>query len=82
MSLCSLISGRLDWVETSLTDPTSHLAVHSLHQLTETSKEYQLAVAANTEDGSSGLVWSSCTVINNRQSGALSLVQISPDTVL
>ena len=69
-------------METSLADPTSHLAVHSLPQLTETSKEYQLAVAANTEAGSSGMVWSSCTVINNRQSGALSLVQIPPDTIL
>ena len=46
---------------------SSHLAVHSLHQLTDTSQEYQLAVAANTEAGSSGLVWSSCTVINNRR---------------
>ena len=67
-SLPSQCSGRLDWEETSViaSEPGSHLVVHSLHQLTESKKEYQLAVAANTAAGSSGLVWSSCTVINNR----------------
>ena len=88
-SLPSQCSGRLDWVESPVrgesSSPGPHLMVHSLQHLAETKKEYELAVAANSPAGSSGLVWSSCTVINNREIASqawLSLVTIHQDCAL
>ena len=69
-SLPHSCSGRLEWGQArSLTsvaglEPGLNTLVYRL--ALDSDKEYRLAVAANTESGSSGLAWSSCIVINNR----------------
>ena len=74
-SLPHSCSGRLQWTQadslTSVTGLDTSLAtlVYSLNL--DPDKEYRLAVAADTELGSSGLVWSSCVVINNRMTSTV-----------
>lgn len=41
------------------------------------SKVYQFAISVNTEKGSSGMIWSSCTVIHNKVLGKMKSVWIN-----
>jgi len=55
--------GKLDWVDVE-PYPKNQTMIHKIPL--PDSENYQLAVAANTEDYSSGMVWSTCTIIKNK----------------
>jgi len=56
-------NGKLDWLDVD-PYPKNQTMIHKI-QLPD-SENYQLAVAANTEHFSSGMVWSTCTIIKTK----------------
>eukprot|EP00090_Calanus_glacialis_P006187 TRINITY_DN14855_c0_g1_i1.p1 TRINITY_DN14855_c0_g1~~TRINITY_DN14855_c0_g1_i1.p1 ORF type:complete len:1361 (-),score=228.52 TRINITY_DN14855_c0_g1_i1:1042-5124(-) len=55
--------GKLDWVDVE-PYPKNQTMIHKIPL--PDSEIYQLAVAANTEHYSSGMVWSTCSIIKNK----------------
>ncbi|XP_034948371.1 cytokine receptor [Chelonus insularis] len=64
-------TGYLDWVHVS-----KNTTIHNI-TVPDPRKVYQFAVSANTEKGSSGMVWASCTVIHNKVVGKMKSVWIN-----
>ncbi|XP_076245773.1 cytokine receptor domeless [Calliopsis andreniformis] len=64
-------TGYLDWVHVSKNTTVYNMTVP------ERDKVYQFAISANTNKGSSGMVWASCTVIHNKVVGKMKSVWIN-----
>ncbi|XP_046481317.1 cytokine receptor-like [Neodiprion pinetum] len=64
-------SGYLDWITV-----TPNMRVYNITVPDET-KLYQFAVAANTDQGSSGMAWTTCTVIHNSVVGKMDSVWVN-----
>ncbi|XP_011874868.1 PREDICTED: cytokine receptor [Vollenhovia emeryi] len=64
-------TGYLDWVHVSKNTTIYNITVP------DPSKVYQFAISVNTERGSSGMIWSSCTVIHNKVLGKMKSVWIN-----
>lgn len=65
------LQGYLDWVHVSKNTTIYNITVP------DPSKVYQFAISVNTERGSSGMIWSSCTVIHNKVLGKMKSVWIN-----
>ncbi|KYN30898.1 Cytokine receptor [Trachymyrmex septentrionalis] len=64
-------TGYLDWVHVPKNTMIYNITVPN------PSKVYQFAISVNTERGSSGMIWSSCTVIHNKVLGKMKSVWIN-----
>ncbi|XP_012522473.1 uncharacterized protein LOC105828601 [Monomorium pharaonis] len=64
-------TGYLDWVHVPKNTTIYNVTVPY------PSKVYQFAISVNTEKGSSGMIWSSCTVIHNKVLGKMKSVWIN-----
>ncbi|XP_017766074.1 PREDICTED: cytokine receptor isoform X2 [Eufriesea mexicana] len=64
-------TGYLDWVHVSKNTTIYNMTVP------DSDKVYQFAISANTNKGSSGMVWASCTVIHNKVVGKMKSVWIN-----
>ncbi|KAI4504019.1 hypothetical protein M0802_000490 [Mischocyttarus mexicanus] len=64
-------TGYLDWVHVSNTTTVYNMTVPNAKLV------YQFAISVNTNKGSSGMVWSSCTVIHNKVVGKMKSVWIN-----
>ncbi|CAL7946416.1 unnamed protein product [Xylocopa violacea] len=64
-------NGYLDWVHVSRNTTIYNMTVP------DPDKVYQFAISANTQKGSSGMVWASCTVIHNKVVGKMKSVWIN-----
>ncbi|XP_024884406.1 uncharacterized protein LOC112462719 [Temnothorax curvispinosus] len=64
-------TGYLDWVHVPKNTMIYNITVP------DPSKVYQFAISVNTERGSSGMIWSSCTVIHNKVLGKMKSVWIN-----
>ena len=64
-------TGYLDWVNVSKNTTIYNMTVP------DPDKVYQFAISANTNKGSSGMVWASCTVIHNKVVGKMKSVWIN-----
>ncbi|KZC12905.1 Cytokine receptor [Dufourea novaeangliae] len=64
-------TGYLDWVHVSKNTTIYNMTVP------DPNKVYQFAISANTNKGSSGMVWASCTVIHNKVVGKMKSVWIN-----
>ncbi|XP_043508865.1 cytokine receptor [Frieseomelitta varia] len=64
-------TGYLDWVHVSRNTTIYNMTVP------DPDKVYQFAISANTNRGSSGMVWASCTVIHNKVVGKMKSVWIN-----
>nr|XP_003707987.1 PREDICTED: uncharacterized protein LOC100878272 [Megachile rotundata]XP_012151607.1 PREDICTED: uncharacterized protein LOC100878272 [Megachile rotundata] len=64
-------TGYLDWVHVSKNTTIYNMTVP------DPDKVYQFAISANTNKGSSGMVWASCTVIHNKVVGKMKSVWIN-----
>ncbi|XP_011695047.1 PREDICTED: cytokine receptor isoform X2 [Wasmannia auropunctata] len=64
-------TGYLDWVHVNRNTTIYNITVP------DPSKVYQFAISVNTERGSSGMIWSTCTVIHNRVLGKMKSVWIN-----
>jgi len=54
------LQGYLNWTHVSMNTTAYNITVP------DSSKIYQFAISANTNKGSSGMIWSSCTVIHSK----------------
>lgn len=61
----------MDWVHVPKNTTIYNITVP------DPSKVYQFAISVNTERGSSGMIWSSCTVIHNKVLGKMKSVWIN-----
>ncbi|XP_076178162.1 cytokine receptor domeless [Ptiloglossa arizonensis] len=64
-------TGYLDWVHVSKNTTIYNMTVP------EPDKVYQFAISANTNKGSSGMAWASCTVIHTKVLGKMKSVWIN-----
>ncbi|XP_043487260.1 uncharacterized protein LOC122514466 [Polistes fuscatus] len=64
-------TGYLDWVHVSKNTTVYNMTVPNAKLV------YQFAISVNTKKGSSGMVWSSCTVIHNKVVGKMKSVWIN-----
>ncbi|CAK9799872.1 Cytokine receptor [Anthophora plagiata] len=64
-------TGYLDWVHVPRNTTIYNMTVP------DPDKVYQFAISANTNKGSSGMVWASCTVIHNKVVGKMKSVWIN-----
>ncbi|XP_043257067.1 uncharacterized protein LOC122399986 isoform X2 [Colletes gigas] len=64
-------TGYLDWVHVSRNTTIYNMTVP------DPNKFYQFAISTNTNKGSSGMVWASCTVIYNKVIGKMKSVWIN-----
>ncbi|XP_053977661.1 uncharacterized protein LOC128875796 [Hylaeus volcanicus] len=64
-------TGYLDWVHVS-----KNVTVYNM-TVPDPDKLYQFAISTNTNKGSSGMVWASCTVIYNKDIGKMKSVWIN-----
>lgn len=65
------MQGYLDWVHVPENTTIYNITVP------DPFKVYQFAISVNTEKGSSGMIWSSCTVIHNKVLGKMKSVWIN-----
>lgn len=65
------MQGYLDWVHVS-----KYTTIYNM-TVPDPDKVYQFAISANTNTGSSGMVWASCTVIHNKVVGKMKSVWIN-----
>lgn len=65
------MQGYLDWVHVAKNTTIYNITVP------DPSKVYQFAISVNTERGSSGMIWLSCTVIHNKVLGKMKSVWIN-----
>ncbi|KAL7307372.1 hypothetical protein TKK_0000559 [Trichogramma kaykai] len=63
--------GYLDWKHVS-----SDTLIHNV-TVPDPKRVYQFAISANTDHGSSGMMWASCTVIHNKVVGKMKTVWIN-----
>jgi len=66
--------GFLDWEEVPIGDSSLETVIHNI--TLPDGGNYQMAIAANTNTHSSGLVWATCTIIKNRVVGKLKEVSV------
>ncbi|KAM0725763.1 Cytokine receptor [Formica fusca] len=64
-------TGYLNWTHVSMNTTVYNITVP------DPDKVYQFAISANTNKGSSGMVWSSCTVIHTKVLGKMKSVWIN-----
>ncbi|KMQ98366.1 cytokine receptor [Lasius niger] len=64
-------TGYLNWTHVSKTTTVYNITVP------DPNKVYQFAISANTNRGSSGMIWSSCTVIHTKVLGKMKSVWIN-----
>lgn len=65
------LQGYLNWTHVSMNTTVYNITVP------DPDKVYQFAISANTNKGSSGMIWSSCTVIHTKVLGKMKSVWIN-----
>jgi len=56
--------GEIDWIVVNKSDQSVNISLPS-------DNVYQVAVAANTDSFSSGMVWSTCTILHDKSNDFL-----------
>ncbi|XP_025262326.1 cytokine receptor-like isoform X1 [Camponotus floridanus] len=64
-------TGYLNWTHVSMNTTVYNITVPNPNKI------YQFAISANANEGSSGMVWSSCTVIRSKELGRMKFIWIN-----
>jgi len=65
------LQGYLNWTHVSMNTTVYNITVP------DSNKIYQFAISANANEGSSGMIWSSCTVIRSKKLERMKVIWIS-----
>jgi len=65
------LQGYLNWIHVSMNTTVYNITVPDWNKI------YQFAISASTNKGSSGMIWSSCTVIRSQELGRMKFIWIN-----